>query len=631
MDISEKIAGKRHPLQTWTVILAAVVAGAMALLGPVRAEISNSTKNDANIFLVTASRFSSDKAPCIAPPKKSTNRIEQYRFLLEVDDPGAGPWTFTIQTGRLEKNKNIPEEKRDQFRLTLDHATAKKGMRVITPILNLDQDKYCISFEGDRSSRPVIRVKAKVTDSRKTRSLSIRASAPGRPENYVYASEIWKECVDSECLGLFEAQDPFDYKKAPIEQPGLSLWPDELSARLKSLQTPSERRDQVLTQRLQPALESIVYLRTLRYDKDNDGGFTLCIGRDGCDSRCTGFFVTQRLIATNAHCLFNKNAQGKYDKSHVNAVYGWTRSAGGGAYDEARSPDLQHLTPIFVGKAMSSDYALLWVEDENFREGGLQPDQLPKPVKFSADGDDGDVTAIFPSIDQKLTIFGYPAPAKDAQNFPTRADAMIGSFDDFCRNPELHGKPHFIAEADGTRSMRHLCDTEGGASGSPVFDRALDRVLAIHWGGFVWEGEGENGEKTYSRCSDDDSNPDYEYCTNMAFPVCALRDHLRNTHWIKESGDLLSVTNKSWQLPYATEEFDHQPLPGGWPYSEAVRSDPDLLRQTYVTRAKQVFDILNRTQFKGNLTAKVEDVCRNECLPGNSDLLGRPGRWAKCN
>jgi len=35
----------------------------------------------------------------------------------------------------------------------------------------------------------------------------------------------------------------------------------------------------------------------------------------------------------------------------------------------------------------------------------------------------------------------------------------------------------------GRETITHSCDTEGGSSGSPVFDRKTGRIVALHWGG----------------------------------------------------------------------------------------------------------------------------------------------------
>lgn len=35
----------------------------------------------------------------------------------------------------------------------------------------------------------------------------------------------------------------------------------------------------------------------------------------------------------------------------------------------------------------------------------------------------------------------------------------------------------------GRETITHTCDTEGGSSGAPVFDRKSGRIVALHWGG----------------------------------------------------------------------------------------------------------------------------------------------------
>ena len=116
------------------------------------------------------------------------------------------------------------------------------------------------------------------------------------------------------------------------------------------------------------------------------------------------------------------------------------------------------------------------------------PEGRPTTTTQGACQDDFPVAPLamaLPFTGEKLVAIGHPT---------SRPMEMDRSDECVIKNADVH-----LEEL--RRTVTHMCDTEGGSSGSPLFDRNTGRIVALHWGG----------------------NDDY----NMAIPIQSIVEDLK--------------------------------------------------------------------------------------------------------
>ncbi len=156
------------------------------------------------------------------------------------------------------------------------------------------------------------------------------------------------------------------------------------------------------------------------------------------DGFCTAIRVGETLFLTNYHCWEAVGCRVRFRMGY-----------------ERRLPDVEQALfecTAVVTKAEELDFALLRVHP-------LYPEQAFYPAAT--------LSKAPLVLGQALVTAGHPVlQRKKIDVSPgcevTRAD------------PYVH---------DGVLSMQHQCDTQGGSSGSPLFDRETGHVVGLHWGG----------------------------------------------------------------------------------------------------------------------------------------------------
>ena len=468
---------------------------------------------------------------------------DPFRYLLEIGEGGGESWSVRIESGWLRRNIEIPEDRKDDFSLILTDRNSSQGMRVLTPLLNTKgNDGYCVIVEGEP---PPLTIRGETWRKHdRPTALSTGGRSKYDPANLISAAEVWAECENGPCTGLHDFPDPFDAEGQRLPNGQGALWKDG---------SVLSREDKLA--RLRKAFRAVVYLESVgykwRYDAENDiNDYALEVGAGG---RCTGFLIALRIIATNVHCLYSEYdfVKGVPQKTRPNVLYGWLRPIEGGQYERDRAPDFQQLTPIFVGRRGGADFALLWIEDANI--GETRVPELPPPLPLSP----GDWR---PPNGMLLTAIGYPlAPSSSL-------DRLVVNFDGYCR---VGGE---LNSFDNTRNIKHLCDTEGGASGSPLWDRELEQVVAIHFGGYIFEELAKDGRIVTDQCGDKRKFSD---CYNSAMPIASLREELAKLNKQVAGG------KTDWLA------FSERPPPGVWPYHDVESA---MLIESYRQKARQVLD-----------------------------------------
>jgi len=401
---------------------------------------------------------------CAATPARGVIESVLHRSILEIgasDASTAKDWSVVIRSRTNAGDDGDPE-----FDLVLNAKNAKAGQRFIGPTVGLlppttlpdDQKRFhlvgklCIDFDPERPPPPIYEI-ARIDPPAPVQGLSAYGDKPGDPPNFIPMAEHLAACREGACAiaGLWTAAAG-------------AISPDARRARLVA------------------ASKTVVFLTALRYLKRPDGAYTFCgseVGDVECASRCTGFLVAPGLLATNAHCVHGVTETTK--TRYISYLSGWLRPLDADLYERHRPPDFQRLTPLFVGTPNAyNDYAILKIDDP----------ELPGAPHFVRTALHSGDAAL--AKDAPLLVLGYPnyyferaggQASAEARLRELMRDVLVASHDDYCR---LSTAPN-ANPAAALQNLLHRCDTTPGSSGSPVYDRDLESVRAVHYGGFVYK------------------------------------------------------------------------------------------------------------------------------------------------
>jgi hypothetical protein len=366
-----------------------------------------------------------------------------YRLVLKVSGAAEGPWSVRFNTGRKTGEP-----------LVLNQSNAKVGEEFLSPLLNENKDHYCAEKTGEPPS--IVAVRRIVPDPRATRVLSVRGTTENAEPNWI----DFKDAINK-LDGVFSAKDP----------PGgvLTLWPESHAL------TRAERES-----RLAAVSNAIIYLN-LEKSIENAQSNKIAVLET-----CTGFYVAPNVILTNRHCAAPK---ARIDDPVRYRTWGWVRRNLKGDTLATTAPDLQRLKVTLIGDIMSvgpiddwarapetlsenpppvgaaadfgvgrhlyADFALLWTND---------PMPSPSPLRFAA------------APTERIAIPQYPFGNKLQLAFDADCRSMRFESAEMRRSKQPTATALYIVR-------RHGCDTERGSSGSPVMDRALGAVYALHFRG----------------------------------------------------------------------------------------------------------------------------------------------------
>jgi hypothetical protein len=166
---------------------------------------------------------------------------------------------------------------------------------------------------------------------------------------------------------------------------------------------------------------------------------------DGTDSNCTGFLLTPELLITNQHCISEP----------------WQLSGARVEFNYEPSPPRKETFKIreIVMQDGTLDFTLL---------------KLKRPATGWPTAKIGGNPR---QAGQRLVLIGHPSRSY-------KTISVVDCAVEHLRPPDRPNRPD---------DFYHLCDTEGGESGSPVFDEATGRVIGLHYYGISGvSGNGRN-------------------------------------------------------------------------------------------------------------------------------------------
>jgi V8-like Glu-specific endopeptidase len=174
--------------------------------------------------------------------------------------------------------------------------------------------------------------------------------------------------------------------------------------------------------------------------------FTRPIARvenDAGEGFCTGWRVADDLFMTNYHCWEFEGCNVQFRQFYQD--------------DTEEGTQRVFKCEESIHQNLALDYALYRVKLAPSEDGSTPTDDR-QVITLSTRGlRDG----------QRVVVAGHP-----------RARTMEIDRSEDCKILSAE-----VQEIEQRQTISHLCDTEGGSSGSPVMDRTSGHALALHWGG----------------------------------------------------------------------------------------------------------------------------------------------------